>query len=70
MFWCRSATANREAEAKRWFFCLRAPCSAKKAHNPDRVFIDVGSFGLAIYQHLQEQGYGNVVVGVNFGSKP
>jgi hypothetical protein len=37
---------------------------------PARVFVDVGSFGLAIYQRLVEQGYGDVVTGVNFGSKP
>jgi hypothetical protein len=37
---------------------------------PARVFIDVGSFGLAIYQRLVEAGYGDVVTGVNFGSKP
>jgi hypothetical protein len=37
---------------------------------PDRVFIDVGSFGLAIYQRLVELGHSDVVTGVNFGSKP
>jgi hypothetical protein len=37
---------------------------------PDRVFIDVGSFGLAIYQRLVELGHGDVCTGVNFGSKP
>lgn len=38
--------------------------------DPARVFIDTGSFGLAIYQRLCEQGYGDTVTGVNFGSKP
>lgn len=34
--------------------------------NPDKVFIDLGSFGAGIYDRLREQGY-RQVQGVNFG---
>jgi hypothetical protein len=37
---------------------------------PDRINIDTGSFGLAIYQRLVELGHNDVVTGVNFGGKP
>jgi hypothetical protein len=38
--------------------------------DPARVSIDVGGLGIGIYERLVEQGYGNVVNAVNFGSKP
>jgi hypothetical protein len=41
-----------------------------REETPARVFIDTGSFGLAIYQRLCELGYGDTVTGVNFGSRP
>jgi hypothetical protein len=37
---------------------------------PDKVNIDVGGLGAGVYDRLVEQGYGNVVNAVNFGSKP
>ena len=38
-------------------------------HKPDRVFIDVtGGYGAGCLDRLKEQGYDDVVVGVNFGS--
>ena len=37
---------------------------------PKRVFIDItGGYGAAVYDRLVELGYGQVVVGVNFGEK-
>ena len=37
---------------------------------PRRVFVDVGGVGAGVYDILVEQGYGDVVTAVNFGSKP
>jgi hypothetical protein len=37
---------------------------------PAKVSIDVGGLGIGIYERLIEQGHGDVVVAVNFGSKP
>jgi hypothetical protein len=37
---------------------------------PDKINIDVGGLGAGVYDRLIEQGYGNVVNAVNFGSKP
>lgn len=36
---------------------------------PDRVFIDMGSFGAAIYDRLCEKGY-TIIRGINFGQAP
>jgi hypothetical protein len=38
--------------------------------HPRRVFIDVGGVGAGVYDILVEQGYGDVVTAVNFGSSP
>jgi hypothetical protein len=38
--------------------------------DPAQVSIDVGGLGIGIYERLVEQGFGNVVNAVNFGSKP
>ena len=40
-----------------------------KSWQPDRVFIDKGNTGSAIYDLLVEWGYRDVVTAVNFGSK-
>ena len=40
-----------------------------RTKNPIKVFIDMGSFGAAIYDRLREQGY-REVMGVNFGERP
>jgi hypothetical protein len=37
---------------------------------PAKVNIDVGGLGVGIYDRLVEDGHGNVVVAINFGSKP
>jgi hypothetical protein len=36
---------------------------------PDRAFIDMGSFGAAVYDRLVELGYRRYVTGVNFGGR-
>ena len=36
---------------------------------PAKVSIDVGGLGIGIYERLVEQGYGDVINAVNFGSK-
>ena len=38
--------------------------------DPAQISIDVGGLGIGIYERLVEQGYGNVVNAVNFGSRP
>jgi hypothetical protein len=38
--------------------------------SPAKVFIDVGGVGAGVYDRLQEMGYGDIVVAVNFGSAP
>lgn len=37
---------------------------------PARFFIDIGGLGVGIFDRLVEMGYGEIVVGINFGSKP
>jgi hypothetical protein len=37
---------------------------------PAKVSIDVGGLGVGVYDRLIEQGHGDVVVAVNFGSRP
>jgi hypothetical protein len=37
---------------------------------PIKVCIDVGGLGIGIYDRLVEQGHADVVVNINFGSKP
>ena len=37
---------------------------------PDRMFIDVGGLGAGIVDRLNELGYSDIVVGVNFGGTP
>jgi hypothetical protein len=37
---------------------------------PKRVFIDVGGVGAGVYDILVEQGFGDIVTAVNFGSVP
>jgi hypothetical protein len=37
---------------------------------PAKVCLDTGSLGVGIYDRLVEQGHGDVVTAVNFGSKP
>jgi hypothetical protein len=37
---------------------------------PAKVCLDTGGLGVGIYDRLVEQGHGDVVVAVNFGSKP
>jgi len=37
---------------------------------PAKVNIDVGGLGVGVYDRLIEQGHGDVVTAVNFGSKP
>jgi hypothetical protein len=37
---------------------------------PAKVCLDTGGLGVGIYDRLVEQGHGNVVTAVNFGSKP
>jgi hypothetical protein len=37
---------------------------------PKRVFIDVGGVGAGVYDILVEQGFGDIVTAVNFGSTP
>src|SRR3974390_3444827 len=37
---------------------------------PAKVYLDTGGLGVGIYDRLVEQGHGNVVTAVNFGSKP
>ena len=37
---------------------------------PRRVFVDVGGVGAGVYDILVEQGFGDVVTAVNFGSLP
>jgi hypothetical protein len=41
-----------------------------RKENPAKVCIDVGGLGIGIYDRLVEQGHGDVVSNVNFGSKP
>jgi hypothetical protein len=37
---------------------------------PEKLYIDVGGLGVGIYDRLVEQGHGDIVQAVNFGSKP
>lgn len=39
-------------------------------YKPARVFIDVGGVGAGVFDRLEEQGYGDVVRAINFGSAP
>jgi hypothetical protein len=40
------------------------------AEKPARVFVDVGGVGAGVYDRLNEMGYGDIVVAINFGSSP
>jgi len=37
------------------------------SYQPQKVFLDIGEIGYAIYSRLKELGYGRIVVGVGFG---
>lgn len=37
---------------------------------PSKVFIDMGAMGAGVYDRLVELGHKDIVVGINFGSKP
>jgi hypothetical protein len=41
-----------------------------RKENPAKVYLDTGGLGVGIYDRLIEQGHGNIVTAVNFGSKP
>jgi hypothetical protein len=41
-----------------------------RTDNPVRVYLDVGGLGIGVYDRLVEQGYGDTVSNVNFGSRP
>lgn len=41
-----------------------------KNEQPDKVFIDIGGLGAGIVDRLREMGYGNIVAGINAGSRP
>jgi hypothetical protein len=41
-----------------------------RKENPAKVCLDTGGLGVGIYDRLVEQGHGDVVQAVNFGSKP
>lgn len=47
-----------------------AVLNAIRKYNPRAVFIDVGGLGAGVIDRLRELGYGNIVHGINFGSKP
>ncbi len=40
------------------------------AEKPARVFVDVGGVGAGVYDRLNEMGYGEIVIAINFGSSP
>ncbi|WP_205944953.1 hypothetical protein [Pelagibius litoralis] len=42
----------------------------QERHGFDMIFIDMGSFGAAVYDRLVELGYRKVLCPVNFGGKP
>jgi hypothetical protein len=44
--------------------------SVIRKDKPAKVAIDTGGLGVGIYDRLVEQGHGDVVTAVNFGSKP
>jgi hypothetical protein len=44
--------------------------SVIRKDKPAKVAIDVGGLGVGVYDRLVEQGHGDVVVAINFGSKP
>ena len=41
-----------------------------RKEKPVKVCLDTGGLGVGIYDRLVEEGHGNVVTAVNFGSKP
>ena len=41
-----------------------------RKEKPAKVCLDTGGLGVGIYDRLVEEGHGNVVTAVNFGSKP
>ncbi len=51
--------------------CARTIDKLRQKDLPFRkMFIDVGGLGAGVYDRLQEMGYGEEVVGVNFGQAP
>ncbi len=40
-----------------------------QAHNPARIFLDVGGIGAGVYDILYSRGYRNMIRAINFGSK-
>ncbi len=41
-----------------------------RKERPSKVCLDIGGLGVGIYDRLVEQGHGDVVTAINFGSKP
>lgn len=41
-----------------------------RTYKPAKVCLDVGGLGVGIYDRLVEEGHGEVVTAINFGSKP